>query len=302
MSAVATAVPRLARPRRRVSKPQSTQLSLALTSALLLPFLVLCALILVYPIGQLLILGFFSPDLTLENYEKLAASPLYLRVFLRTLWISTLVTVSTVVLGFPVAYLMSRVKGGLAALVSACVLLPFWSSVLVRTAAWIVLLRRDGLINNLLEGVGLTSVPLQLLYNEFSVVLTMTHVLLPFMILPIYNALRTIPADYARAASMMGASGWQILRQIILPLSSVGIASGSIMVFLTAMGYFVTPTLVGSPREMMIATLISQQIRELLNWPMGATLVTALLVIVLGIAVIFSKIVNFNAMLGAKNA
>ncbi len=188
----------------------------------------------------------------------------------------------------------------MATLITACVLLPFWSSVLVRTVASAVLLQRNGLVNDGLQWIGLTSEPVRLLYTQGAVVVAMTHVLMPFMILPIYGALKNIPDDYMRAASVLGAGRVRAFLEVLLPLSLPGVFSGFILVFHTALGFFVTPALLGSPQEMMIATLISQQLREVLDWPFAAALVGMLTVFVSLIAVIFSKAVNFNRLIGGE--
>jgi mannopine transport system permease protein len=183
---------------------------------------------------------------------------------------------------------------------TACVLLPFWSSVLVRTAAWAILLQRNGLVNQFLQGIGLTSEPLRLLYTQGAVVVAMTHVLMPFMVLPIYGALRNIPSDYGRAAAICGAGPLRTFWEVILPLAMPGIIGGFILVFLTALGYFITPSLLGSPQEMMISTLISQQMRENLDWPFAAALVGVLTLLVTIITLAFSKVFRFDRMLGAR--
>ncbi|WP_378942532.1 ABC transporter permease [Mesorhizobium sp. ANAO-SY3R2] len=271
-----------------------------MTMVLLAPFFAIILFAFIYPIGNLLSISFLEPSPTLDNYARVVTNPIYALVLARTAWISLLVTVLAVVLGFPVAYFMTRVNGAVAALVAACVLLPFWSSVLVRTAAWAVLLQREGVINTILLWLGVTSEPLRLLYTQGAVVIAMTHVLLPFMILPIYGALRNIPDDYMRAASVLGAGRFRAFAEVMLPLSLPGVWSGSILVFLTALGFFVTPALLGSPQEMMIATLVSQQVREVLDWPFAAALVGVLTLFVTLIAMIFSKAIRFERLMGSS--
>ncbi|MFB9948589.1 ABC transporter permease [Rhizobium puerariae] len=270
------------------------------TLLLLSPFFAIIAFVFVYPIGQLLYISFFEPRPTLDNYARVVTNPVYARVLVRTVWTAVLVTGLCVVLGFPVAYYMSRARGAVAALVGVCVILPLWSSVLVRTAAWSFLFQREGLVNSGLMAVGLTSEPLKLLYTQSAVVIAMAHVLLPFMILPIYGALRSIPNDYMRAAAVLGATRFRTFIEVILPLSLPGIASGSLLVFLTALGFFITPALLGSPQELMIATLVSQQIREVLDWPFASALVGVLTLFVTLLALIFSKTLRFDRLMGAQ--
>lgn len=274
------------------------QISVAASAVLLAPFFALLLVVFVYPLLSLLSTSFLEPHLTTANYQRVFDNPVYLRVMLRTGWISLLTTVLALVLGFPIAYMMTRVKGATAALLTACVLLPLWSSVLVRTAAWVVLLRRDGIVNNALQWLGLTDEPLTLLYTEGAVVMAMAHVLLPFLILPIYSALKNIPDDYMRAAAMLGASRTRAFFEVLLPLSRAGIWSGCLMVFLSALGFFVTPALIGSPQELMIATLVSQQVREMLDWPFAAALIGVLMAVVATLTMVFSKAISFNRLMG----
>ncbi|MDI3559088.1 ABC transporter permease [Bradyrhizobium sp. Arg816] len=271
------------------------------TLLLLLPFFAVIAFVFIYPIAQLLLISFLEPHPTLDNYARVVDNPVHARVLMRTLWTAALVTALSAVLGFPVAHYMSRTKGALAALVAVCVILPLWSSVLVRTAAWSFLLQRNGLINSALMALGLTSQPFKLLYTQSAVVIAMTHVLLPFMILPIYGALRSIPNDYARAAAVLGATRLRTFLEVILPLSLPGVVSGSLLVFLTALGFFITPALLGSPQEMMISTLVSKQIREILDWPFAAALVGVLTVFVTLLAIVFSKTLRFDRLMGSAS-
>lgn len=284
----------------RLMRPDGRRISGLSTLLLMAPFLALMGFVFIWPIASLLSISVLEPQPTLDNYERVVTNPVYARVLLRTLWIALLVSGLALALSYPVAFAMTRARGPLAVLITACVLLPFWSSVLVRTAAWAVLLQRNGLVNEGLQWIGLTSEPVRLLYTQTAVVVAMTHVLMPFMILPIYGALRNIPGDYMRAASVLGAGRVRAFVEVLLPLSMPGVVSGFILVFLTALGFFVTPALLGSPQEMMIATLISQQLREVLDWPFAAALVGVLTVFVSLIAVIFSKAVNFDRLMGGR--
>lgn len=242
-----------------------------------------------YPIAKLLATSLWDPGPTLAHYERLFAEPLYLTILIRTLRIALLVSLLALALGYPLAYLMAQLRGWRATLVTACVLIPLWTSVLVRSYAWTVLLQRNGVINSLLRGAGLIDEPLQLLYTEGAVLLAMTHVLLPFMVLPIYGTLRRIPTDLTRAAQNLGASTTATFRHIILPLSLPGLAAGTVIVFILGLGFFVTPALVGGPRTLMISTLISQQATELLNWPFAGALAGVLLAVTLVLVLVFNR-------------
>lgn len=267
--------------------------------ALAAPFLILAFVAFILPLGSLLHESLFLPAPTLAHYERAVTEPVYLRVMLRTLRIAASVTVLTLLLAWPLAWLMARSSGLKLAILVASVLLPLWTSVLVRTYAWMVLLQKNGVINQLLIGAGITSEPLRLLYTEGAVVLAMSHVLLPFMVLPIFSALRGIPDDYSRAAQMLGASEWATFREVIFPLSLPGVTSGCLMVFLLALGFFVTPALIGGPQQMMIATLVSQQVREMLDWSFAGALVGVLLAFVLLIAILFKRAVRLDRFVGS---
>ena len=295
MSAVDASLP-AARPSRNEGR-----LSAGMSWLLLMPLLALLAFIFVIPVIGMLQQSAFDPDFTTRHFEQAVSRPLYVRIILRTLRISAIVAVGTLLLGFPVAYLMARAKGWQAALIGACVLIPLWTSVLVRSYAWTVLLARNGLVNNGLAGLGLTDAPLRLLYTEGAVIVAMIHVLLPFMVLPLYAVLRTIPADLTQAALGLGASGFQVLRRITLPLSMPGVTSGLVMVFILAIGFYVTPALVGGSQNMMVAQLIASEIAEAPTWGFGAALSTILLLTTLGLMAIFHRAISFERLAGDQS-
>ncbi|HWL80009.1 MAG TPA: ABC transporter permease [Roseomonas sp.] len=270
----------------------------AASLALAAPFLLLLLVVFILPLATLLHESLFVPAPTLDNYAHALEEPVYLRVMLRTLRIAFLVTLLALVLAWPLAWVMSRSRGIGLALLGAAVLLPLWTSVLVRTYAWMVLLQRNGVVNQILARLGMVDQPVRLLYTEGAVVLAMAHVLLPFMVLPIYSALKGIPEDYPRAAQMLGASPWATFREVIWPLCLPGVTSGCLMVFLLALGFFVTPALIGGPQQMMIATLVSQQVRELLNWPFAGALVGILLAFVLVLVLLFRRAVRLDRFVG----
>jgi mannopine transport system permease protein len=264
------------------------------------PFLVLAAVTFLAPLAHLLRESLFVPVPTLSHYARALTEPVYLRVMLRTLRIASAVTIVTLVLAWPLAFAMSRATGIKLAILAAAVLLPLWTSVLVRTYAWVVLLQKNGVINQSLLSLGVIEQPLKLLYTEVAVVIVMSHVMLPFMVLPIYSALRGIPADFARAAQILGASQWATFREVIFPLALPGVTSGCLMVFLLALGFFVTPALIGGPQQMMIATLVSQQVRELLDWSFAGALVGVMLGFVLLLVLIFRRAVRLDRFVGAS--
>lgn len=285
---------------RGLFRPDGRHMSKAGVLLLMLPFFSLIFIIFLWPLLNLLSLSVLEPEPTLEHYRRAWENPVYAKVLFRTLGIAFWVSLASLALAFPVAWVMTQSRGPKLALITACILLPFWSSVLVRTAAWAVLLQRNGLVNEAVQAIGLTDAPLRLLYTKGAVVIAMTHVLMPFMVLPIYGALRNIPPDYGRAAAICGANVMRSFANVTLPLAMPGIVAGFILVFLTALGYFITPSLLGSPQEMMIATLISQQIREQLDWPFAAALVGVLTIVVTAITLVFAKLFRFDRMMGGR--
>ncbi|MGR3373434.1 ABC transporter permease [Pseudooceanicola nanhaiensis] len=281
-------------------QPDGRNLSKAGILLLMAPFFLLIGFAFLYPLLSLLSISVTEPQTGLQNYERILDTPVYGKVLLRTLWIALLVSILSLFLAFPVAMAMVSSSGAMAVFITACILLPFWSSVLVRTAAWAVLLQRNGIVNDLLQAIGIIDAPVRLLYTQGAVVVAMTHVLMPFMVLPIYGALRNIPPDYGRAAAICGAGPLRSFFEVTLPLAMPGVLGGFILVFLTALGYFITPALLGSPQEMMIATLISQQLREFLDWPFAAALVGVLTLFVTAITLLFSRVFRFDRMLGGQ--
>ncbi|EJB01880.1 ABC-type spermidine/putrescine transport system, permease component I [Rhizobium leguminosarum bv. trifolii WSM597] len=273
----------------------------ALTLVLVAPLMLLLAAGFLYPIGRLISLSVMAPEFTLEYYRRIVTEPLYIDVLLRTLQTGAIVTVASLLLGYPVAFLMARARGKAAMIVVAAVFVPLWTSVLVRSYAWIVLLQRNGVINGLFIETGVVTSPLKLLYTEGAVILAMTHVLMPFMILPICNALRTIPAEYSQAARNLGAGPMGTFLRVTLPLSLPGIFAGCVMCFILAIGFYITPALVGGPGALMMATLIGQQTIVLLDWPFAAALATVLLTTTLIFVLVFRKALSVSKGMNSAN-
>jgi ABC-type spermidine/putrescine transport system permease subunit I len=223
-----------------------------------------------------------EPSWTLANYIRLSTDPVFLRVLVSTLITAAIVTACTIVLGYPVAFVIARSRPAAARTVLAIVLLPFWTSVLVRSYAWMVLLGRHGLINEALAAAGVIASPLRLLNTSFAVYVAMIHIMLPYAILPLASVLRQIDGALLRAAAGLGANPWDVFRQVVLPLSLPGVVVGMVLVFVLSLGFYITPALVGGPRDTMLAMLIAQQI-DLLNWPYAAALSTTLLVVALAL-------------------
>ena len=241
------------------------------------------------PLAAMLARSIDDPTWTVANYRQLVDDPVFPIVFWTTLRTALIVTGGTLLLGYPVALAMSRLSRGAAAVVLIIVLLPFWTSVLVRSYAWMVLLGRRGLINEALSAAGLIDAPLKLLNTPFAVQIAMIHILLPYMILPIASVLRQIDASLPRAASGLGAAPFSVFTRVILPLSMPGVAAGVLLVFVLSLGFYITPALVGGPHDYMLSMLIAQQV-DLLNWPYAACLSATLLATTLLIIAAFMRL------------
>jgi ABC-type spermidine/putrescine transport system permease subunit I len=241
------------------------------------------------PLASMLLRSISDPTWTLENYRRLTGDIVFLEVFWTTLRTSLVVTAGTLLLGYPVALAMTRLPRGAAGVVLIVVLLPFWTSVLVRSYAWMVLLGRKGLVNEMLLASGITDAPLKLLNTSFAVQIAMIHILLPYMILPIASVLRQIDTALPRAAAGLGAAPWTVFARVILPLSMPGVAAGVLLVFVLSLGFYITPALVGGPRDFMLSMLIAQQV-DLLNWPYAACLSATLLAATLLIIAAFQRL------------
>ncbi|WP_375256144.1 ABC transporter permease [Yoonia sp.] len=226
---------------------------------------------------------------------------LYIKLFIRTLWMSLLITGSCIVLGYPVAWLLANLPLRSANVLMILVLLPFWTSLLVRTSAWKVLLQQQGVINEILVWLGFVDDAnrLILMNNATGTVIAMTHILLPFMILPLYSVMKTVPPTYLRAAKSLGATNWTAFWRVYFPQSVPGIGAGSILVFILSIGYYITPEIVGGTSGVFISNRIAYHISSSLNWGLAAALGTILLSVVLVLYWCYDRIVGIdNVKLG----
>ncbi|WP_071797989.1 ABC transporter permease [Natronohydrobacter thiooxidans] len=223
---------------------------------------------------------------------------IYVSLFGRTLALSVAITAMTFLLGFPIAYYLSVLPMRYANLLMIAVLLPFWTSLLVRTSAWIVLLQQQGVINNTLVGIGLIDDAgrFSLIYNQTGTIIAMTHILLPFMVLPLYSVMRTIPPSYMRAAKSLGARPWTAFRRVYFPQTLPGIGAGGVLVFIISIGYYITPALVGGQTGRMISNEIARHIQQSLNWGLAAALGSMLLVGVLVLYWLYNRLVGADSL------
>jgi putative spermidine/putrescine transport system permease protein len=223
---------------------------------------------------------------------------IYLFLFYRTLWMSALITVFCLLLGYPIAFLLATLPPRQSNLLLILVLLPFWTSLLVRTTAWIALLQSEGVLNDLMVFVGIISEDgrLQMIHNKIGTFVAMTHILLPFMILPLYSVMKTIPSSYMRAARSLGASPFTGFVKVYMPNTVPGIGAGCILVFILSIGYYITPALVGGRTGTFISNIIALHISETLNWGLAAALGVILLALVLLLYFLYDRIVGVANM------
>lgn len=222
----------------------------------------------------------------------------YKKLMLRTLTLSLEITAICLLIGFPIAHLLATLPMRKAMLLMIFVLLPFWTSLLVRTTAWMVLLQQQGVLNDLLVWLGVIDDKgrIQMIYNEMGTIIAMTHILLPFTILPLYSVMKTIPPSYVRAARSLGATSWTAFRRVYLPQTLPGVGAGGLLVFILAMGYYITPALVGGADGQMISNLIAFHMQKSLNWSLAAALAAQLLIVVLIFFWIYDRIVGIDKM------
>ena len=223
---------------------------------------------------------------------------MYLPLFWRTLLLSAFITFMTFLLGFPIAHLLATVPTRIGNLLIIMVLLPFWTSLLVRTTSWIALLQKQGVINDLLVGIGILSDEsrLTMIHNAAGTIIAMTHILLPFMVLPLYSVMKTISPNYVRAAKSLGATPTYAFIKVYFPQTVPGIGAGAILVFILSIGYYITPELVGGTSGTFISNRIAYNISSSLNWGLAAALGALLLGVVIALYWLYDKIVGIDNM------
>ncbi|MGG7163005.1 ABC transporter permease [Clostridium ihumii] len=217
---------------------------------------------------------------TLDNYKRLM-TPMYFEILWKTVLIGILTTVGCLIIGYPFAYFIGRAKKKHRTLLLLLVILPFWTNSLVRTYAWIILLRTEGVINAILLKIGLISAPLEMLYTDAAVFIGMLYIMLPFMILPIYTSIEKLDMSYIEAANDLGASPYKTFREITLPLTKPGIIAGCMLVFIPTLGYFFISDLMGGSKTMLISNLIKNQFLTARDWPFGSAIAVVLIILML---------------------
>ena len=254
-------------------------------------------LLFVVPIAYVLLLSLTDPRLSIAHYQRIFTVPVYTRVMVNTFVTSLMVTALCLLIGYPIAYVMARRPGWISTLLLTVVAMSFWTGFLVRTYAWLVILGSKGPVAAVYGALGLGQTP-QLLFTTFASTLGMTHILLPYMVLALYAAMRKIDASHLKAAASLGARPAAAFREVFMPLSLPGVVNGSLLVFVSCLGFFVTPVLLGTPRDMMISQLINQQIEELLAFGFASAVAVVLLVATCAVLAIYNRFAGLDRLWG----
>lgn len=251
-----------------------------------------------YPLTRILKMAFLAPSLSFKHFNEIFQDPHghYLGVFITTFRIAATVTLLTLLLGYPMAALLVHIKGRWQQVIIICILLPFWTSVLVRTYAWMILLGRNGLVNALLITLGIIDAPVQLIFNSTGSIIGMTHIMLPYMIFPLYSVMRNIDPALMTAAYNLGAKPWQAFLKVFFPLSLPGVFGGGLIVFVISLGFFITPALMGGHKDIMVAVLIERQVMETLEWGLSAAFSLILLVATLLLTLVVRRFAKVEGL------
>ncbi len=264
------------------------------------PALLLVLVILVIPVGWLFFVSFIGADgrFSLENYARMIDSTAYGRIFRTTFEVSLLTTGICILIGYPLAYFLSQLPQRAANLCLITVLLPFWTSLLVRTYAWLVLLQKQGLVNGWAIGLGLWDEPVKMVHNLSGTLIGMVHIMLPFLVLPLYGSMRALDRDLLRAASNLGAGPVRCFWTVFFPLSAPGLCAGALIVFVLCLGFFVTPAVLGGGKVILVSMKIASNIELFVNWGAASALGVVLLALTLAILWGASRFVRLDQMTG----
>lgn len=268
--------------------------------ALASPALLVILLLVVLPVGWLAWQSIYHDGFTFENYRRIFAEGIYWRSFTLTFEISLLVTVLALLLGYPLAYAAASASKGWSIFILALVILPFWTSVLVRSYAWLALLQRTGVVNHVLQYFGLIDEPLAMVHDSLGVVIATVHILLPFMVLPLYATMQKIPGDLMLASASLGGNPSHTFWRVFLPLSLPGVLAGVTLVFVLCLGFYITPELLGGGRTVMISMLVSRNVELYDQWGAASAVGVILLLAVLAIFLIVGRFIPLDRVLGQK--
>jgi len=268
---------------------------------LIAPSLFVVAALLLVPLGWLAWQSIRQDGgFTISHYASFLTDSVYWRTFLQTFRIAFIVTIMTVILGYPVAYVAAGLPQRWGLFILALVLLPFWTSVLVRAYAWLILLQRTGIVNSALQGAGLIDAPLLLVNNEFGTVLATIHILLPFMVLPLYATMKKIPPELMIAGASLGGTPGYVFWRIFLPLSLPGMIAGVVLVFVLTLGFYITPELLGGGRTYMVSMLVSRNIELYNEWGAASSISIILMLCVFLVFRLGSMLLPFERIMGVR--
>jgi len=272
-----------------------------LPALLLLPCLLWISFFFLLPLALMCWRSLASDGFAFETYSVVFTSPLYTKVMWTTVKTASIATLGALILAYPIAYVLTVGGAKLRALILIFVLIPYWVDIIVRSFSWLILLGDNGLINKILMASGLIGSPLHLLYNPVSVLLAMVQILLPLTTVTLFGAMLRIDRTLIAAAKIHGASGWQAFRTVFFPLSLPGVYGAGLLVFVLALGFYVTPALLGSPRETMVAQTIMVEASQLLDWPQASAAGAVLLVITTSLAWIYNRYFSLDRLWGGSN-
>jgi putative spermidine/putrescine transport system permease protein len=291
----------IAQPAARPARSSALSPERLMPALLLLPCLVWISFFFLLPLALMVWRSFVDQGFSFGAYSVLFTSPLYTKVMLTTVKTACLSTVLALILAYPIAYALTVSGGKLRAVILVFVFIPYWVDIIVRTFSWLILLGDNGLINKLLIALGIVHAPLALLYNPFSVLIAMVQILLPLTTVILFGAMLRIDRTLIAAAKIHGASGWQAFRTVFFPLSLPGVYGAGLLVFVLSLGFYVTPALLGSPRETMIAQTIMVEASQLLDWNAASAAGFVLLVITTLIAAFYNRYFSLDRLWGGSD-
>jgi ABC-type spermidine/putrescine transport system permease subunit I len=269
--------------------------------AFVAPLLVYLIVFFIYPLVSFLPTSlYYDNAFSFDKYMKAFTRPVYLRILRTTFEIATLTTLVTLLLAYPVAYLFTNATGKTKGLITAFIILPFWTSIIVRMYAWMSLLGHNGILNRAFLETGLLSSPIPMMFNRFGVLVGMVHFMLPYMVLSIYSVMSGIPHDYMQAGANLGAPPLKRFVKIYLPLSMPGVGAGCLLVFILALAFYITPALLGGLKDTMIAQIIEQQMTMTFDWSFAAALSTILIIITISLYIIYSRVMSVESIYEGK--
>ena len=271
--------------------------------SLVAPAMIIVALIILIPLSWLFYLSFLGDDggFSLENYQKMIQYKSYYRIFVTTFQVSILTTLVCIALGYPLAFFLAQLPPKWAGVFMLAVLLPFWTSLLVRTYAWLVLLQKRGILNEFAMQIGLWETPIKLVHNMTGTLIGMAHIMLPFLVLPLYNAMRKIDLDLMHAAANLGANPFHAFWRVYFPLSLPGMVAGSLIVFVLCLGFYVTPAVLGGGRVIMVSNHITAILENQFDWGAASALGVVLLVATVLSLILAARFFKFDSALFGRD-